>query len=48
MGLWMNSLREHQQKTFVMLAYFGAAVKGWDVGLCESVKKEKFVMKIFL
>ena len=38
-------MREHQQKTFVSLGGFWL-LRGWR-GLVESIKKVKFVTKIF-
>ena len=43
-------LREHQQKTFVMWLSGFLSLKEWGgggQGLSESVKKGKFVTKIF-
>ena len=49
-----NVLREHRQKTFVMLNRIWSLRWGWGEGgtggggcLSESVKKGKFVKKIF-
>ena len=43
---YIANLREHQQKTFVMLSRFWPLIRGSGC-LSESVKKGKFVMKIF-
>ena len=47
-----QQIREHRQKTFVTFSGFwplrGFGVGGAGAGLSESVKKGKFVTKIFL
>ena len=40
-----NAIREHRQKTFVTLSGFWTLK--WCGGLSESVKKRKFVTKVF-
>ena len=48
----ISFMREHRQKTLVMLSQDFGCLRGWmgwgEGGLSDSVKKGKFVKKIFL